>query len=231
MIFGVIKSDNEVFSGDQIRFDFRESFLAPGKEFASISHEASVDSGANWYDVTSTKMLDWIFTSSGDKTIQLKLTITGDVSEITTKTVKVLNLTDAKLFSNDSDLYALEPEIDRFLPERWTSWNMIHLKAQRFILDWLDEKGFAKDNGAKYQVSDLLNIQEVKQFATCKALEIIFEGNSNVVGDIFSVKREKYRLMALEKASRSQLTLDKNIKEGDEPLDRTNMRVATLVRG
>ena len=176
-------------------------------------------------------MLDWIFTSSGDKTIQLKLTITGDVSEITTKTVKVLNLTDAKLFSNDSDLYALEPEIDRFLPERWTSWNMIHLKAQRFILDWLDEKGFAKDNGAKYQVSDLLNIQEVKQFATCKALEIIFEGNSNVVGDIFSVKREKYRLMALEKASRSQLTLDKNIKEGDEPLDRTNMRVATLVRG
>lgn len=209
-IFGVIKCDDKVFAGDKLRIDASESFLAPGLVLATVSHEISVDGGTTWYNISQKKYVDWIFSSTGAKTITLRISTTEPASLTFTKSITVLNLTTQSLFSNDSDLYQYESEIDQYLPKRWSAWNLIHLKAQEWIMDWLDEKRIFDENGDKYVVADLLDKQQVKQLSCYKVLEFVYESNINTVDDLFTQKRNKYRELANEKASRSQLQLDVN---------------------
>lgn len=229
-IFGVIKTDDKVFTGDQLRIDVSGSFLAPGSTFATVSHEISLDEGVTWFNVSAKKSADWIFSTAGEQIITLRLTTSTATTQTFTKTVTVIDLTAQKLFSLDSDLYIIEPEIDQYLPKRWSSWNLVHLKAQEYIIDWLDEKKTFKRDGTKYGVSDILDKQEVKQWSTYKVLEFIYEGNSNIVGDISSVKRDKYRAMSDEKASRSQLSLNYSGDDTDTT-QRTDLFSVQVVRG
>lgn len=209
-IFGVIKSDDKVFTGDKLRIDVSQSFLAPALTFATVSHQISVDGGVTYYDVSAKKYVDWMFTTAGTKTITLKLSTTQPAFQTFTKQVTVLDLTAQSLFSKDSDLYKFEPEIDQYLPKKWSSWNLIHLQAQEWIIDWLDEAGLRNDKNEKYTVADLLDKQQVKQLSIYKVLEFIFEGNSNIVGDLFSIKRDKYQSLANDKLARSNILLDIN---------------------
>lgn len=230
-IFGVIKSDDKVFSGDKIRLEVGESFLSPDESFATpISHEISVDNGLTWYNVTTKKYVDWLFTTAGIKVISLRITtLTG--FQVFTKLIDVLDITTANLFSKDFDLYQYEPEIDQYLPKKWSSWNMVHKRAQDWIIDFLDEKGIFDENGHKYTVADLLDTQQVKQLSVYKTLEFIFEGNSNIVGDLFSIKAEKYRQMSNTKSSRSQLSLDFNANTvNDDSIERTNLHTILVRR-
>ena len=190
----------------------------------------SFDLGTTWFNITSKKIIDWVYSSPGTKTVTVRITSNAGSTTKTTQVV-ALDLTTAKLFSNDSDLYQYETDIDSVLPKKWSSWNMIHLAAQKWITDWLDEKGIVDMNGNKYGVDDLLDMQQVKQLSCYKALEFIYESNSNVVGDISSFKRDKYRALANEKASRSQLTLDYN-KDGESSVDeRTDLLSVIVGRG
>jgi len=229
-IFGVIKTDDKVFTGDQLRIDVSSSFLAPGLSFGTVSHEISVDEGVTWFNVSTKKSADWIFSTAGEQIITLRLTTSTATTQTFTKSVTVLDLTAQNLFSLDSDLYIIEPEIDQYLPKRWSSWNLVHLKAQEYIIDWLDEKKTFKRDGSKYGVSDILDLQEVKQWSTYKTLEFIYEGNSNIVGDISSIKRDKYRAMSDEKASRSQLSLNYSGDAADTE-QRVDLVSVNVVRG
>lgn len=222
-IFGVIKTDDQVYAGDKLRIDVSSSFLTPDLTFATVSHEISVDSGVTWYNVTAKKYVDWIFTTTGTKTISLRLSTTEPASQTFTKDITVLNLATAGLFSKDFDLYNLEPEIDQYLPKKWSSWNIVHKRTQDWIIDFLDEKGIFNEKGEKYTVADIMDVQQVKQLSTYKTLQFIFEGNSNIVGDLFSVKAEKYKQMANTKSSRSQLSLDFNDNAVADLEERTNL--------
>ena len=104
MIFGVIKTDDQVYSGDKIRIDVSGSFLTPDLTFATVSHEISVDAGVTWYNVSAKKYVDWIFTTTGTKTISLRLSTTEPANQVFTKDITVLNLATANLFSKDFDL-------------------------------------------------------------------------------------------------------------------------------
>jgi hypothetical protein len=230
-IFGVIKSDDQVFTGDKLRIDVSGSFLAPDLTFATVSHEISVDSGVTWYNITAKKNVDWIFTTAGTKTISLRITTTLPSTKTFTKDVTVVNLATAGLFSTDFDLYAHEPEIDQYLPKKWSSWNMIHKRSQDWIIDFLDEKGIFAEDGSKYTASDIMDKQQVKQLSTYKTLQFIFEGNSNVVGDLFSVKAAKYEQLSNTKASRSQLSLDFNKDTVSTVTEKTNLQTILVRRG
>jgi len=231
-IFGIIKSDDQVFTGDKIRFDFAESFLAPALAFAPISHEASIDGGITYYNVTQKKSVDWIFSATGPMTLTLRLNTTQPASQTYTKTIQVVDLIGANLFSKDADLYQYETDIDQYLPKKWSSWNMVHFAAQKYILDWLDEKRIFAFNETKYTASDLLDKAEVRQFSIFKTLEFIYEANSKIVGDLFSVKSAGYRLLANEKASRSQITLDYNKDTlNNDGQERTDLNSVIVLRG
>lgn len=230
-IFGIIKSDDKVFTGDKLRIDASQSFLAPALVFAAVSHEVSVDAGVTWFDISAKKYVDWIFSTAGTKTIQLRISTTQPASQVFTKTVTVMDLTAQNLFSKDSDLYRLEPEIDNYLPKKWSSWNLIHLQAQEWIMDLLDEKGLRNDKGLKYVVADVMDKQQVKQLSLYKVLEFIFEGNSNIVGDLYSIKRDKYQSLANDKAARSNLALDSNDNDLQDTYESTDLFSVDLKRG
>lgn len=231
-IFGVIKSDDSVFTGDKIRFDFSQSFTTPDVSFATtLSFQASFDGGVTYLDCSSKKYIDYIYSTAGTKTVTLKLKDSAANEEIFTKTVTCLDLTTANLFSKDNDLYQFEPEIDSYLPKKWSSWNMIHKQAQEWIIDWLDEQGIYKSDESLYTAADIIDSQQVKQLSIYKALEIIFEGNSNVAGDIFSIKRDKYRALVVEKSNRAYLRLDYDGDGVQENSERVNMMCGTLTRG
>lgn len=229
-IFGIIKSDDQVFTGDKLRIDVGGSFLAPDLTFATVSHEISVDAGVTWYNVTAKKYVDWLFTTSGIKTISVRISTTEPASQIFTKDIEVLNLATANLFSLDFDLYIHEPEIDQYRPKKWSSWNLVHLRAQSWIIDFLDEKGIFAENGSKYTVADIMDKQQVKQLSAYKTLQFIFEGNSNVGGDLFSIKAAEYEKLANAKASRSQLSLDYNKDTLKNDNERTNLQTILVRR-
>lgn len=230
MIFGIIKSDDKVFTGDNLRVDVSKSFLAPGLTIATVGLEVSFDSGVTWFDVTAKKYIDWIFSTAGAKTIQLRMTTTAPSTQTFTKTVDCLDLTAQSLFSNDSDLYQYETEIDQYLPKKWSSWNLIHLQAQEWIMDWLDQKRIYNENNVKYVVADLLDKQEVKQLSVAKVLELIFESNINIPGDLFTQKRDKYKELVADKAARSTVTLDYNDNGTSEEGERTDIMSVQVFR-
>jgi hypothetical protein len=230
-IFGIIKCDDQVFSGDKIRINASESFLAQGLLFTpTLSHEISVDSGVTWYDITAKKGIDWVFSSAGIKTISLRLNTTVPSSQIFTRDITVLDILTANLFSKDFDLYVHEPEIDQYLPKKWSSWNLVHKRAQDWIIDFLDEKGIFAEDGTKYTVADIMDKQQVKQLSTYKTLQFIFEGNSNVVGDLFSIKAAKYEGLSNTKASRSQLDLDYNKNTIKDKFEKTDLHKIVVRR-
>lgn len=229
-IFGIIKSDDQVFTGDKLRIDVGGSFLAPDLTFATVSHEISVDAGVTWYNVTAKKYVDWLFTTAGIKTISVRISTTEPASQVFTKDIEVLNLATANLFSLDFDLYIHEPEIDQYRPKKWSSWNLVHLRAQSWIIDFLDEKGIFAENGSKYTVADIMDKQQVKQLSAYKTLQFIFEGNSNVGGDLFSIKAAEYEKLANAKASRSQLSLDYNKDTLKNDNERTNLQTILVRR-
>lgn len=230
MIFGILKSDNKVFSGDKINFDARESFLAPGISLAAIpNYEFSVDAGVTWYDISAKKVIDWVFTTIGTKTVSLKITTTT-TDETFTKDIEVLDLEDANLFSNDDDLISYEPDVYKYLPKKWSSWNSLHYEAQKYIVQWLDDKAIFDKSGNKYAAEDILDIQEVREFSMMKVLELIFRGNSNQAGDIFSIKADEYKQLLDHKASKAHLRLDFN-KNGESDLgESTNLMSVNLIR-
>lgn len=231
-VFAVLKSDDRVFEGDKIRFDGSESFITPDDTWHNQeSLMVSFDNGTTWIDISNKKYIDYGFATSGTKTVLLRAKNHVHETNTATKVITVLDLVDQKLFSNDSDLYFYEPEIDQYLPKRWSSWNLVHLKAQEHILDWLDEIGAYKADGSKFTAADFGDSQQVKQLSCYKALEIIFEGNSNVVGDLFSIKRDKYKALVLEKLNRSNLRLDYDDNGTIGTNEKINLFSGELTRG
>jgi hypothetical protein len=108
---------------------------------------------------------------------------------------------------------------------------MTHKQAQEWIIDWLDEQGIYKSDESLYTAADIIDSQQVKQLSIYKTLEIIYEGNSNVVGDVFSIKRDKYRALVVEKSNRAYLRLDYDGDGVQENSERVNMMCGTLTRG
>ena len=192
-----------------------------------ISHEFSIDN-VTWINVTSSKDITWMFSVVGNQTIYLRLTSTTG-SQVSQKTIEVLDLTAQKLFSNDTDIAAYEPDILKWLPKQWSSWNVIHLRAQNHILSNLLEKRIVSESGANYTKDDIQNILEVKDWSACLALHYIFEGTSNADNDVFKEKSKYYEEMAHKHASLARLSLDYNKNAvADDPKE--DMRSIELVR-
>lgn len=228
--FPLVKMDTLVFTGDKIRIDVSDSVITPNETFATVSHEVSFDLGATWFNISAKKIVDWIYSTEGTKTVQVRIT-SNEGSTTSSFALLVYDITTAKLFSNDMDLYMYEQDIDSILPKRWSSWNILHYNAQKWILDWVDAKRMSDHNGNKYTVDDFLDPQEVKQLSCYKVFEFAYESNSNVVGDISSIKRDKYRALANEKASRAQLKLDFNKDTQSTSNERTDLLSVTVLRG
>ncbi len=230
MIFGKIKTDEQVFTGDMLRIDASKTFVSPDKTIAPTNGlQISVDSGVSWLDITNKKYVDWAFTTSGTKTITLRVTTTSSDTQDFTKDVVVLDITTQGLFSKDDDLYKYEPDIDSLLPKKWSSWNLIHLEAQKQIVQWLDFKGIRRSDGTTYTASDILDKKQVREWSALLVLSLIYQGNSNQTGDIFSSKSTLYKNLAEVQMNLSHIELTGQ-PYNETNNNTTNLRVVELVR-
>jgi hypothetical protein len=215
--FGIIISDQKVFRNDLIVFDFKKSYFTPDETPAAPSLEFSADN-TTWYDVSSKKEISWRFSTAGNQTIYLRMTSTTSGDQTFTYQVEVIDTAAQNLFSQDSDLIGYEPDIMKWLPKYWSSWNIIHLRAQEYILNFLREKAIYAEDGTDYKRDEIQNIDEVRDWSSALALYYIFSGTSNSTSDVFKEKSKQYEEIANTRAAKARISLDYNKNlENDDP--------------
>lgn len=212
--FGFILSDSKVFVKDLIQFDFSRSKFSPDEPAAIISHEFSIDN-INWINVSEKKTIDWAFNTVGAKTIYLRLTSNIGFN-VFNSDIEVMDLVSAKLFTDDNDLVGYEPDIMKYLPKKWSSWNIIHLRAQDYIMNLLSEKAILDKDGNPYTKDDIENKTEVRDWAAALVLRYIFSSTSNADKDVFKAKADQYDEVENDRASRARISLDYNKNSTDD---------------
>lgn len=208
MILAKINYENKVQVKDKTRIK-NASFITG--ETATIDKVEIQPSASDiFYDVTLNNYLDWAYTTSGEQVITIRITDT-DLDVVTESfNVNVLTAQEDNLFSNDQDIIAYEHDILNYVQKGRNSFLDKHRAAQIEILNELDKSGIWKDNDIRYTASDIVDIQEFKEWSKFLTLKIIFENLSNVSDDKYMDKSIHYNSLATNSMKRAVLRLDKN---------------------
>ena len=228
MIFPVLELEAILQVDDKTRLDGRKSYTTPD-EAAITLIRVEPEAGAGFYDITAAKYLDYQYATDGTKVVTLE--ITTDSTPVTkTKEIQVLSADDDYLFSGDAELIGHEHNIMEYVPAGRNSYLNVHRTAQDKILDWLDAHRIWDVRGNRLTKEAIVDIEEVNDWSKFLTLQLIFEGLSNSVDDIFAQKSRTYRAMKQASRDRARLRLD---RDGDGSVaDETpiNIQTARLVR-
>jgi len=226
MIFGQLKTESIVQVGDKTRLDGTKSFISPD-EAAITLIRVEPEAAAGFITVTSTKLLDWVYTTNGDKVVTLEITTDG-APQTFTKTIVCLNETEDRLFSKDEDILPIEDDIYRFLKAGRSSFLDKHRISQDIIVDSLNQRGYVGPLNRLLTKDDLFNIKEVKEWSKYLTLYLIYSSVQAESGDVYQTKADNYKKLADSQSQRAGLKLDTD-QDGnlDENID---MQSARLVR-
>lgn len=237
-LFPMIETEDRVQLSDRTRLSAANSFATAGRTITKI--EIEPEASAGYFDVTVDKFLDWAYsaasavpgTETGVTLATISVRLTDDLANTLTKTFN-LELIDAvsdKLYATDAKLRQHEPELMRYLPEGRSSFKNVHRRAQGLILAWLDKEGMTDVDGKRLTKANLVDVQEVTEWATFLALSLIFRGMSNAKEDVFSIKAAEYEKMATVNRQRAVLRLDVDNDGQVDPGEQDYIRSATVVR-
>ncbi len=232
-IFPKMINDSVVAVDDATRLDATQTFVS--KDEAEITVvEIEPEAGDGFIDVTGTKVkdrfLDWQYTGVSRAVVVSVRVTTDGVPVTSTFGLNVLTSDDDFLFSTDEDLLSMEEDILKWLPAGRTSYKYKHRRAQTLIVEDFNERGVTDTNNDKLTKAAFVDIEEVRQWALNMVLSLIFEDNSNVVGDIYGLKAADYMSDALIHKTRAFFRVD---KDGDGSLDdgdKSPYRTVDLVR-
>jgi hypothetical protein len=227
-IFPSLKHELVVQVNDKTRLDATHSFVS--KDSAAIESIEINPDGSGFIDTGSDYYLDWVYTTAGSKTPQVRITLVGGANQTNSYSLTVKTAADDNLFSNDDDLQNHEPDILKWIREGRNSYLDMHRRSQELILDTLYRLGFTDSTGGRLTSADVKDVLEIKEWSTFLTLHVIFKGLSNAVEDVFSKKAEYY-LAEMEKRKESAtLKLDYNgdgtVSEGE----RYDMRTIKVER-
>lgn len=234
MICGVLELENIIQIGDKTRLACDKSFATKGEADITLV-EIQPEDAAGFIDVTgeanSDWYLDWIYTGpSRVATVSLRIT-TDDTPVVFTKTIQVVTAADDKLFSADTDLTALEPDVMKWVPEGRASWLHVHRAVQAKIIDWLNKAGIEDTNQQPLTVAAVVDVDEVKFWSRDWALALIYKGIQNSKDDVFDEKAKFYMVEAVKGSDRARIRLD---LDGDgliDPSEAILLTSSNLVRG
>lgn len=233
-IFGNIDFDLIVQAGEKIRLDASSSFLSPD-EAALVTAKIKPEATASFINLDITDIekwfIDWVYTSVGSKTVTLEID-TGSGPVTFTKDLTVVSLASENLFSSDYDLKAYEPDIMKWLPKgRWT-YNFIHRKVRDLILTEIYKNRITNKDGTKITKEQIVDISEVREWAVCYVLNLIFIGISNKPDDTFSIKASMYKKTANEykNLSFNILGIDLNSDSQIDITEKLDIRSGSLIR-
>lgn len=231
-IFGNIEIEAVVQISDKTRLNCTKSFISKDEAAITLvrikpeSSASFVTVGTNLY---KDYFLDWEYGSAGTKLVTLEITTNGSPVQFM-KNITVLSASDDKLFSGDSDLSAIEPDVLKWIQQGRNSFLNIHRASQGLILDWLDSIRIWRNDGTKLTKADLSLSDDLKQLSIYITLELIYMGISNKVDDVFLSKAREYRSKALDIKNRGRIQADFNGDGILEKNENADMRSFNMVR-
>ena len=226
-IFPVLQVESKIQVGDQTRLDASRTFVTQDEADISLLEIKPLAAG-DWIDVTSTKYLDWSYSTAETVTVSARVTTDGSPST-STITIEVVSSATDNLFSSDTDLLAWESDILKYVRDGRNSFKDIHRESQKQILDWFDGQGIRVKDGERLTAADVIDVQELKEWSKFLTLQIIFEGLSNAVDDVFMQKAKKYESLAVKARNRSDIRLDLD-NDGDAETDERSWIAGVNVR-
>jgi hypothetical protein len=237
-VFPKLEVEDVVQVGDQTRLNASKSFISKG---AGEIVKVEIKPGAleDYVDVTGSDSkdwhLDWVYSAleDFDALVSVRLTYdagSGEETEETLGSIKVLTEDSDALFSVDSELIPYEPDILRWVPQGRSSFLNIHRQAQRNILAWLDEQGYTDTKGDRLTKEAVVDREEVRYWSAAETLRLIFLGISNSVEDVFFVKARHYDSVARSHRDRAILRLDRNGDGELSPGEGVNMKSLSFNR-
>lgn len=208
-VFPILEVEPVVQVGDKTRLNGLKSFISPvDGDFDLIRIKPTAAS--NWI-TASAGYIDWVYSASGTVTVTLYVqTNCPYASAEVEKDISVVTEAQDYLFSTDQDLRLHEPEILKWVVDGRSSFLDMHRRAQVLIMKWLDKEGYVDVNGNPFTKDAIVDIEEVKAWSTYLVLKLIFEGLSNAVDDVFSVKAKYYAGKMQEYRKKSLLRIDIN---------------------
>jgi len=227
-IFPNLELEATVQENDKTRLDGTKTFVT-SDEAAITLVEIEPVAANGFIDVTANQYLDWAYSTDGTATVQIRVTTDGSPVTIS-KTIEVVTAVDDKLFSSDADLTGHEPDILKWVRNGRSSFLDAHRAAQDRIIGWLDEHRIHDTTGARLTKADVIDTEEVADWSKFLTLQLIFEGLSNAVDDLFSIKASRYAHRVEGVRNRAVLRLDRN-NDGEASVgEREDMRSSRLVR-
>jgi len=207
-IFPNLQTESTVQVGDRTRLNASRSFVSTGSDAIS-KIEIQVEAGADWVDVTQDQFLDWEYETSGVKVAKVRITAGVETKELPCS-INVITSAQDKLFATDGDLIAAESDIMNYLRAGRNSYKDFHREAQTQMLQSLYQQGYRDSKGNRLTKDAVIDSEQVRPWAKYLALQLIFESISNDVEDVFSMKAEKYKALAVKASSLFELKVDQD---------------------
>ena len=227
MIFPTLELEQTLQVDDRTRLSAEKSYITPDENAITLI-EIEPEAGSGFIDVTSSRYLDWQYSTDGSKLVTVRVTTDG--SPVTfSRTLPVLSVADDRLFSSDSELLPYEPNLLEWVREGRNSFLDVHRAAQDRILSWLDENRIWDEQGNRLTKEDITDLEEVNDWSKFMTLRLIFEGLSNAVDDIFHEKALRYMEMESKARNRAALRLDRE-NDGETDVIKTDLRSMGLYR-
>lgn len=236
MIFPKISFEPVVQIEDKIRLDASLTFYSSDEVVTDvlIEPEAGVGFISVYHDDSDRWFVDYAYEVDGLKNVTVKVVAdSGEKIKVYTQGINVLSVENDALFSNDNDLFPIEPRLKNYLPLGKNSFLYVHRKAQERIMAYLDEQRIWKSDNSRFTKQDIIDSTNVemkdqfKQWSIYQTLLIIFEQMQVSNDDIFEEKKREYMRLRDASRNRAQLKLDLN---GDGDLEIINIRTTRLLR-
>jgi len=209
-IFPKLKTEKTVQVDDKIRFDASKSFVSD-EASAITALRIKPDTAESFVDVFSSDaddwFLDWQYATDGTKTVSVEVSTDG-APVISTFTVEAVTVVDDALFSTDDDLLSMEEEILDLLPDRYSSWNHIHRRAQKRIINHFRMTGVKDTSGNYLTKAAVVDNEEVREWSASLTMHLIYMDISNSSEDRFSEKSMFYESQAQSFSNRQSIALD-----------------------
>lgn len=210
MIFLNCIKEDLVQVNDKTRFDFSKSFTS-GETINSIT--VVPDEGVNPIQIHSQNQekwfLDWAYDTPGLKTVVVEASH-AQVTISQNFTINVVSVEEDNLYSNDAQLFAIESELKRYIPQGRNSFINIHREAQSRILNYLDRKRIWQDNGDPYTKTQINLHGELQKWSLYETMLMIYTDLLISVGDKFAEKVNEYKTLRNYERDRGAIRIDKN---------------------
>lgn len=210
MIFLKCINEGLVQVNDKTRIDVSKSFVS-GDEITDIEIEPEASNGfISVFNIDQDKwFLDWSYATDGEKVISVRAT---DGTNTITQTFNIVVVSESEdnLYSNDAQIFKIENELKKYIPNGRNSYINLHREAQSRILTYLDRKRIWNDDGTPYTKTQLNLDGQLQKWSLYETILMIYTDLFISVGDKFAEKINEYKALRNYERDRGSIRIDKD---------------------